>query len=108
MLYMYILDCASIVRGANNPSEFDPADNSPRVNFAVLHAVLVTGAAGLVATYVFLWALLHLTQDVREPPLLSTAIPFLSPVIGAVRWSMECYTHMRYAAPQWATPTPLI
>ncbi|KAK4198278.1 putative 25-hydroxycholesterol 7-alpha-hydroxylase [Triangularia verruculosa] len=49
----------------------------------------------LVATYLLFYAVLHLTQDEKEPPLVSTVVPFLSPLIGMVKWSMGFYTHMR-------------
>lgn len=51
--------------------------------------------SSLVATYVFLQALLRLTQDAKEPELVSTSIPFLSPVFGMIRWSMDFYNHMK-------------
>ncbi|KFA70700.1 hypothetical protein S40288_07349 [Stachybotrys chartarum IBT 40288] len=41
-------------------------------------AVVALGCVG--AAYVFLAALLHLTQDPKEPPTLETSIPFLSPM----------------------------
>ncbi|VUC35731.1 unnamed protein product [Clonostachys rosea] len=44
--------------------------------------VLVIGCAG--ATYLFFSALLHFTQDNKEPPLLETSVPFISPVFGLV------------------------
>ncbi|KAK4653510.1 hypothetical protein QC762_0084340 [Podospora pseudocomata] len=43
----------------------------------------------------FLFAVLHLTQNEKEPPLVATAVPFLSPVIGMVKLSMDFYTNMR-------------
>lgn len=57
-------------------------------------AVLVLG--GIAATYVFFRALLHLNQDSKEPPVVSSSIPFLSPILGMIRWSMDYYPHMRY------------
>lgn len=50
---------------------------------------------GVAVTYVFLWALLHLTQNKKEPPAVLDSIPFLSPVLGMVRWSMDFYPSMR-------------
>ncbi|KAK4212719.1 cholesterol 7-alpha-monooxygenase [Rhypophila decipiens] len=38
----------------------------------------------LVATYIFLRVLLHLTQDSKEPPAILTAIPFFGPIKGIV------------------------
>ncbi|KAK7734693.1 hypothetical protein SLS53_007797 [Cytospora paraplurivora] len=56
-------------------------------------AALVLG--GIAATYVFLQALLHLTQDSKEPPVVSSSVPFPSPILGMIRWSMDYYPHMR-------------
>ncbi|OJD11351.1 hypothetical protein AJ78_07864 [Emergomyces pasteurianus Ep9510] len=38
----------------------------------------------VASTYVFLFALLHLTQDSKEPPVIKTLIPFLSPLHGFI------------------------
>lgn len=38
----------------------------------------------LVAAYVFLSALLHFTQDAKEPPAVETTIPFVSPLLGLI------------------------
>ncbi|KAK0671587.1 putative 25-hydroxycholesterol 7-alpha-hydroxylase [Cercophora samala] len=47
------------------------------------------------ATYLLFFTVLHLTQNEEEPPLVATTVPFLSPLIGMVKWSMGFYTHMR-------------
>lgn len=65
---------------------------------ATQRPVLAAVAGGLVATCVFFAALLRLTQDEREPPVISTGIPFFSPIIGTIRWGMGFYTHMRYGS----------
>ncbi|KAK9418585.1 putative Cytochrome P450 [Seiridium unicorne] len=54
---------------------------------------------GVAATFVFLWALLHMTQDKSEPPVVSTSIPFVSPLLGMVRWSMDFCSFMRKRHP---------
>ncbi|KAK4675938.1 LOW QUALITY PROTEIN: hypothetical protein QC764_0083270 [Podospora pseudoanserina] len=59
------------------------------------HTTLAATLSSLAATYLFLFAVLHLTQNEKEPPLVATAVPFLSPVIGMVKLSMDFYTHMR-------------
>ncbi|KAL7621627.1 hypothetical protein AAE478_008953 [Parahypoxylon ruwenzoriense] len=51
--------------------------------------------AGIIVTYVLFQALLRLTQDPREPPLVSTFIPFLSPVFGMVKGNSRFYNQMR-------------
>lgn len=38
----------------------------------------------VTATYVLLVALLHFTQDAKEPSSISDAIPFVSPIINMV------------------------
>ncbi|EEH06308.1 conserved hypothetical protein [Histoplasma capsulatum G186AR] len=45
---------------------------------------LVIALGFVPATYVFLSALLHLTQDAKEPPVIATQIPFLSPALGFI------------------------
>lgn len=63
---------------------------------AAMSSSAVLAAVGAVASaYVFLWALLQFTQDSREPPAVLQTIPFLSPILGMMRWSMEFYPHMR-------------
>jgi hypothetical protein len=59
------------------------------------NSVVVAALGGVAASYVFLWALLHLTQDNKEPPVVSSSIPFISPILGMIRWSMDFYPHMR-------------
>lgn len=46
-------------------------------------------------TYVFLWALLHLTQHANEPPAVSTSIPFLGPILGMARHKSRFHAHVR-------------
>ncbi|KAI1074301.1 cytochrome P450 [Whalleya microplaca] len=59
------------------------------------HSVLAVVLGSIIATYVFFGALLRLTQDAKEPALVSTSIPFLSPILGMARWNMGFYLHMR-------------
>ncbi|KAK3324471.1 cytochrome P450 [Cercophora scortea] len=63
--------------------------------FSQSHPNLVAAIGTAAVTYGFLWALLHSTQDAREPPLLLGAIPFISPVIGMVKWSMDFYVQLK-------------
>lgn len=51
---------------------------------------------GLLATYLFLRFLLHVTQDAREPPTILTGIPFFSPVIGMIREKSRFYLRLRF------------
>lgn len=57
--------------------------------------IVVTALSVLAATYLFFTALLHLGQDNNEPPLVSTSVPFLSPILGMIRWSLDFYPQMR-------------
>lgn len=55
-----------------------------------LTAVIVAAAA----SYALLWTYLHLTQAPGEPQLLSTTIPFTSPLIQMTKWGFEVYNHL--------------
>ncbi|CAG8961193.1 hypothetical protein HYFRA_00013248 [Hymenoscyphus fraxineus] len=56
---------------------------------------IAAGVVGImVATYIFFQAFLYLTQDENEPPVVSSAIPYISPLIGMIRWNMDFYSHM--------------
>ena len=43
------------------------------------------GLIGLLLAYLFLWAVLYLTQDAREPPAVDTLVPFISPLTSLKR-----------------------
>ncbi|KAK2612672.1 hypothetical protein QQS21_001289 [Conoideocrella luteorostrata] len=58
-------------------------------------ATVTIALSTIIACYVFFFALLHLTQDKSEPPVVSRSIPFVSPLLGMVRWGMDYYSHMR-------------
>ncbi|KUI67723.1 Cholesterol 7-alpha-monooxygenase [Cytospora mali] len=48
-------------------------------------SILATVFTGILAAYVLLRTLLNLTQDVKEPPAIGSAIPFISPAIDLWR-----------------------
>lgn len=48
-----------------------------------LNPAFATVLCGAVAAYVFLWSLLHLTHGKDEPPMVSTSVPFVSPILGS-------------------------
>ncbi|KAI0121937.1 cytochrome P450 [Daldinia grandis] len=50
---------------------------------------------GIVATYIFLRFLLHLTQDAREPPAIEVGVPFFGPLIGMFREKSRFYIRLR-------------
>lgn len=58
-----------------------------------------TMGAVLAATYVLLVALLRLTQDAEEPPSISDAVPFVSPMINMASKGANFHCLMRYAPP---------
>lgn len=51
----------------------------------------------LVAAYVFLSALLHFTQDAKEPHAVETSIPFVSPLLGLITGKQSFYVRQRSA-----------
>lgn len=58
-------------------------------------STLIGGLVGLVATYVFIQALLHFTQVANEPPVVSTSLPFIGPIIDMARQKSRFHTHVR-------------
>ncbi|KAK4206355.1 putative 25-hydroxycholesterol 7-alpha-hydroxylase [Rhypophila decipiens] len=72
---------------------------NPLSEVAMSHPILVVAAGTAVATYMLLSSLLRLTQDPKEPPLVLSTLPFLSPILGMVKWSMDFYVHMRETYP---------
>lgn len=50
---------------------------------------------GLAAAYVFLSALLHFTQDAKEPPASETFIPFVSPLLGFIPGMQNFFVKQR-------------
>ncbi|KUJ19323.1 cytochrome P450 oxidoreductase, partial [Mollisia scopiformis] len=56
---------------------------------------LAFAIGGLVSTYVFLRLLLHYTQDGKEPPVVATTIPFISPILGMAKKKTHFYAHIR-------------
>lgn len=56
---------------------------------------LAAAVAGLTGTYIFLCALLRFTQNVREPPSVEGAFPFLSPIAGMIRKGSSFHNNLR-------------
>lgn len=73
------------------------ATDNPISQLLGSHPTLTAGIISIAVTYGSLWVFLQLTQDSKEPPLVSATVPFISPIIGMVKWSMGFYTHMRSA-----------
>ena len=48
---------------------------------AMENTALAVGLTIVAATYIFLYALLSITQDAKEPQALANSIPFISPLI---------------------------
>ncbi|KAK8136706.1 cytochrome P450 [Apiospora sp. TS-2023a] len=55
----------------------------------------MTAIGCVLVTYAFLRAVLYFTQDSREPPMVMASIPFVSPILGMIRESMDFYPQMR-------------
>ncbi|KAI7778676.1 hypothetical protein LA080_001911 [Diaporthe eres] len=55
-------------------------------------SVLAAISSGIFATYMFLHALLALTQDAQEPTPVGTFIPFISPIIDLWRGGSSFWT----------------
>lgn len=49
----------------------------------------------IVGAYMFLRALLHFTQDAKEPQAIENAIPFISPILGMATKGADFYGAMR-------------
>ncbi|KAJ3561065.1 hypothetical protein NPX13_g9088 [Xylaria arbuscula] len=70
---------------------------------------LIAKAIGAVgAMYMFLQALLRLTQDSKEPPAMGTTIPFVSPILGMKKRNSRYYNYLRdkYAEPIFTLRLP--
>lgn len=61
-----------------------------------LLSVLVVGAAGI---YVLFWALLHLSQDKREPETVDDAVPFLGPILSMASKGSKYHPYLRLGMP---------
>lgn len=60
-----------------------------------MHVAFVSLVAGLAALYFGLRQWLRATQDSREPPVLGTTIPFVTPIVGTLADKMNYYTRLR-------------
>lgn len=57
--------------------------------------VLPLLCGGLLGVYIFLSALLRLTQDAREPPAIEAGLPFLAPLLGIMREKSRYHIRLR-------------
>ncbi|KAF3003989.1 hypothetical protein E8E14_007603 [Neopestalotiopsis sp. 37M] len=64
--------------------------------------------AAVAATYAFLFALLRLTQNAKEPPSLSDAIPFVTPIVNMTSKGSNFHRLMRdkYNVPMYTLRMP--
>lgn len=58
-------------------------------------STLIVILGSVAATYVFFAALLHLTQDSKEPPAIETSIPFLGPLYGFILGMQKFTVNLR-------------
>ncbi|KAI2615544.1 cytochrome P450 [Hypoxylon sp. NC1633] len=67
---------------------------------------MVIGSLG--AVYVFLYALLHFTQDPKEPPAIRTWMPFIGPLPGFIRGTPNFLVKLRddYGLPIYTLRMP--
>ncbi|EEH19329.1 hypothetical protein PABG_01648 [Paracoccidioides brasiliensis Pb03] len=56
---------------------------------------LVLALGFVLGAYAFLSALLHLTQDAKEPPMIETSIPFVSPLLGLILGMQKFVVELR-------------
>ena len=66
---------------------------------ATMMSALLWALGSLSTTYLFLSALLHLTQDPKEPLMLGTSIPFITPVLGMISGMQKFTVKLRSATP---------
>ncbi|KUI74212.1 5-beta-cholestane-3-alpha,7-alpha-diol 12-alpha-hydroxylase [Cytospora mali] len=71
-------------------------------------STLTLGIGFVAAAYLFLSALLRFTQDPKEPPLLDTSIPFISPLLGLITGMQKYFVKLRdtYGLPIYTLRTP--
>ncbi|OAX85450.1 hypothetical protein ACJ72_00175 [Emergomyces africanus] len=69
---------------------------------------LMLALGPLVAVYAFLSALLHFTQNPKEPPMIETSLPFLSPLLGYVLGMQKFIVKLRdkYNLPMYTLRMP--
>ncbi|ROV92756.1 hypothetical protein VMCG_09085 [Cytospora schulzeri] len=62
----------------------------------------------LAAAYIFLYALLHSTQNSKEPPTIETSLPFVSPLFGLISGMQKYCLHLRdkYGLPIYTLRMP--
>jgi len=60
-----------------------------------MESTLTAAVAGIAALYVFLNALLYLSQDKREPKAVENSIPFLSPVLSMLKRKSAFWNYAR-------------
>lgn len=58
-------------------------------------AWIYLSAGGIGLTYLLSWAWLLLSHDAKEPQLVASSIPFLTPIFEIIRHSMGFYGYLR-------------
>jgi hypothetical protein len=61
-----------------------------------MHPAVTFGVGVAGSIYLLLRLLLRLTQDEREPPVILTHLPFISPLIGMIREKSQFHVRLRY------------
>ena len=78
----------------NEPDISSSRDFPHCITSIKMASFIILAISGAFATYLFLHFLLSFTQDAREPPVLASEIPFLSPLIG-MRKKAKFYIDLR-------------
>ena len=80
--------------------------NIPSVSLQTMPAILAIVAAILVAIYLVLQCILHVTQSTREPRLTESNVPFIGPVIGMARHQARYLASLGYVHTSWFEGSP--
>lgn len=62
-----------------------------------MSGIVVPLSVALAAIYIALQVYIRATQDPREPPVVETALPFVTPILGLRKHTY--YDYLRYAPP---------
>lgn len=69
-------------------------DLSDKQSLDMESSLTISGVA-IAAIYIVFRAILHFTQDAKEPLAIGTIIPFISPVLGMLAHKSKFYVRMR-------------
>jgi hypothetical protein len=67
-----------------------------RYNCLEMPNILAAVAMGAITVYGALYAILVYTQDAREPPVVTSSIPFIGSMISLARKKTKYYVELKY------------